>query len=209
MKCALILLLFIIHVVSVFGEKREVLAINIDINGVDSVKSSKREATMIKFTGSIDHPNFKGKVLPGGVDTQVQESGKGRTLSARYILDGTDAKGQKCKIFIENNGDSGSNGGMNNTKPKVITDCKSLEYLEDSNLSGTIESRGMGVYIRIFDEGTSSSPVNNAQGNKDSCWSKKLGYDCCNDCTVYYTDESGRWGVTSDGKNWCGIKSSC
>jgi hypothetical protein len=207
-----IILLLLIQIAYVLAEKKEVLAISIDINGADSVRSSKREATMIKFTGSINHANFKGKVLTGGVDTQIQEQGQRRTLSARYMLDGTDARGQKCKIFIENNGIADNSGSISNTTPKIITDCKSLEYLEDANLSGTLEMRGMGVFIRVFDEGTPKQSNNNQQNQNqqqnEKCWSLSLGYDCCNHCNVIYTDDSGDWGVTSDGSNWCGIKHS-
>jgi len=37
----------------------------------------------------------------------------------------------------------------------------------------------------------------------DDCFAKALGYKCCNDNEVTYTDESGDWGVI-DGE-WCGI----
>jgi len=35
----------------------------------------------------------------------------------------------------------------------------------------------------------------------------KDGYPCCKDCTVYFEDESGKWGVENE--NWCGIDTSC
>eukprot|EP00833_Pecoramyces_ruminatium_P005055 jgi/Orpsp1_1/1179087/evm.model.c7180000067865.1 len=34
----------------------------------------------------------------------------------------------------------------------------------------------------------------------------KDGYPCCKDCTVYFEDESGKWGVENE--NWCGIDTS-
>jgi len=43
--------------------------------------------------------------------------------------------------------------------------------------------------------------------NADTCWSKALGYDCCNDCISYYHDADGDWGVKNN--EWCGIPSSC
>ncbi|KAG4105164.1 hypothetical protein H8356DRAFT_1636700 [Neocallimastix lanati (nom. inval.)] len=187
MKCSIILLLFIqiIYVLAkkeqTTTEKKEVLVINIEISGVDQVISSKREATMIKFTGTVDHPNFKGTVLTGGVDTQFQENDKKRTLSARYMIEGTDAEGQECKIFVENNGLSDTPTSMvSQTYPRIVTNCKSLEYLEEANLTGTLEMQGMmGVIIRIYDEGT---PSKAKKGKNQKCWSIDLGFECCQRC---------------------------
>eukprot|EP00833_Pecoramyces_ruminatium_P014027 jgi/Orpsp1_1/1188059/evm.model.d7180000062209.1 len=43
--------------------------------------------------------------------------------------------------------------------------------------------------------------------NESTCFSIKLGYDCCNSCDVYYTNEDGQWGYENG--EWCGIKPSC
>ncbi|OUM57286.1 Non-catalytic module family DOC2, partial [Piromyces sp. E2] len=32
-------------------------------------------------------------------------------------------------------------------------------------------------------------------------------YDCCDDCTVVYTDAEGQWGVKN--QQWCFIDSNC
>lgn len=40
-----------------------------------------------------------------------------------------------------------------------------------------------------------------------SCWSKKLGYECCAGCSVAYTDSDGEWGLEND--QWCGIPDTC
>jgi len=39
--------------------------------------------------------------------------------------------------------------------------------------------------------------------NTCDCWAESLGYKCCTDKTVYYTDNYGDWGYEND--NWCGI----
>ncbi|ORX81868.1 coth-domain-containing protein [Anaeromyces robustus] len=41
----------------------------------------------------------------------------------------------------------------------------------------------------------------------DNCWSKKLGYSCCEGCKVIETDEDGSWGYEYD--QWCGIPLNC
>ncbi|OUM67351.1 Non-catalytic module family DOC2, partial [Piromyces sp. E2] len=38
------------------------------------------------------------------------------------------------------------------------------------------------------------------------CWSTVFGYECCDDCNVFTSDENGDWGVKNG--EWCGIKSS-
>ena len=66
---------------------QEVLTIQIDIKGAQTVMADSVSVTMIPFAGSVDCANFKGEVLPTGVDTQVGKP-SGRTLSARYMLVG-------------------------------------------------------------------------------------------------------------------------
>ena len=79
---------------------QEVLTIQIDIKGAQTVMADSVSVTMIPFAGSVDCANFKGEVLPTGVDTQVGKP-SGRTLSARYMLVGKDLTGADCHIFIE------------------------------------------------------------------------------------------------------------
>lgn len=128
---------------------KEVLTFDITCTRTIEVKGTRAEAVMIVFNGSADCENFKGIVLPGGIDTQKEWYGTPRSLSARYILEGIDCAGQKCRIFVENNGEAGANG-IESTKPRIITDSKALSYLETSELLGTLEPSEHGVIIHIF-----------------------------------------------------------
>jgi hypothetical protein len=130
----------------------EILTINVDITDFLSVKGECAEATMILFGGSCDCENFKGRILPSGVDTQKQFYPERRTLSARYMLEGVDKEGQSCKIFIENNGVSEENDIVLSTTPRIITDSKALAWMEKASLTGTIEPKEKGVIIHIFKE---------------------------------------------------------
>ena len=49
---------------------KEVLTINVRIKEALEVKGSTNGATMILFDGDCDCDNFKGKILPGGVDLE-------------------------------------------------------------------------------------------------------------------------------------------
>ncbi|WP_026496528.1 DUF3237 family protein [Butyrivibrio sp. WCD3002] len=128
----------------------EVLTINVRITGVNEVKGHTGTARMILFDGTVDCDNFKGKILPGGVDTQKELGDEPTLLSARYILEGTDKEGNPSHIFIENNGQF-REGGENTTTPKVITDSQALAFLETADLYGTIEGIEGGVRIHIFE----------------------------------------------------------
>ncbi|WP_026526432.1 DUF3237 family protein [Butyrivibrio sp. VCD2006] len=132
--------------------KKEELTINVRITGVNEVKGHVGTARMILFDGDVDCDNFKGKILPGGVDTQKEIPGETFKLSARYVLEGTDFEGKECHIFIENNGELGEDGSLH-TVPKVFTDSEALSYLENKDLFGTIEDIEGGVRIHIFSEG--------------------------------------------------------
>ena len=66
------------------------LRINVIVDEVNDLKSD-RNVCMITFHGDAESEYFKGKILPGGVDTQRSVEG-GMLLSARYMLEGIDMK---------------------------------------------------------------------------------------------------------------------
>ena len=129
---------------------KEVLTIQVSTWQMIEVKGKTAEAGMILFDGFCDCENFKGRILPGGVDTQKSFYPEARSLSARYILEGTDINGKECRIFIENNGTADKEGRIEYTKPKIITDSESLGWMETADLTGTITPWDKGVMIHIF-----------------------------------------------------------
>lgn len=128
---------------------KEVLTIDVNCHDFLEVKGKNAEACMILFDGSCECENFTGKICPSAADTQTQVYGEKRFLSARYILKGKDCEGQKCSIFIENNGAFDADGNIT-TRPRVITDSKALAWLETADLYGKIEGKEGGVIIHIF-----------------------------------------------------------
>ena len=125
------------------------LVIDVLIDACYTVESGDNGANMITFHGSLDHPAFKGDIMPGGVDTQ-RKRGDEFTLSARYIIKGKDASGKDASIFIENNGTAGPDGELT-TVPTVLTDCEALKYLETAELYGKIKPVGENhIQILIF-----------------------------------------------------------
>lgn len=127
----------------------EVFNIDVIIDKVYEVKGTDGSAWMITFHGESNCDNFKGKILPGGVDTQKLFPTGERTLSARYILEGKDYTGTDCHIFIENNGTFQKDGSMI-TKPLIFTDSEALSWMSSADLTGTITGTDDGVRIAFF-----------------------------------------------------------
>ncbi|MBQ7991201.1 MAG: DUF3237 domain-containing protein [Oscillospiraceae bacterium] len=123
----------------------EILRINVIIDESYSVKG-KCMVNMVLFHGEAHSDLFSGKILPGGVDTQIYSEDKS-LISAKYILEGTDKSGGQCRIFIHNR--TSSDGKL---RPAIITDSKSLAYLQDSRLWSEIIPTDDGVDIRICEE---------------------------------------------------------
>ena len=109
-----------------------------------TVRGNTRDIVMIPFGGTASGPYFKGRVLGSGVDTQKVSKDGSVVLSARYMLEGEDADGRACRIFIENQG-SRSTGFC----PTVVTDSPLLAEWEQLSLSATITGIPGGVQVRI------------------------------------------------------------
>ena len=123
------------------------LVIDVTCKDPVSVKGHMRDIVMIPFTGVATGSDFVGKVIGEGVDTQkISPDGK-VFLSARYMLEGKDATGAPCRVFIENQG-SGETG----FHPMIVTDSEYLSNWETMPLVATIEGTESGVVVRIFKE---------------------------------------------------------
>lgn len=122
--------------------------LNIYIDQSYSVENEENKVCMILFHGDCNCDFFTGKVLPGGVDTQKFFPKNTMTLSARYILEGTDSDGTPTKIFIENNGHCHKDGKIT-TKPLIITDNPNLKWLETTPIIGTVKGAQNGIIIQF------------------------------------------------------------
>lgn len=125
--------------------------IEVDLQENHMVASPRGTVNMVLFGGRCDCDFFHGEILPGGVDTQVYEPGRPATLSARYILRGTDDEGNRTSLFIENNGVTGADG-VCVTTPRILTDNPRLTWLTETSLTGRIQGREGGVTILFYKE---------------------------------------------------------
>ena len=103
--------------------------------------------------GDVTGKYFEGKILDGGIDTQIiGRFGDRHSLSARYILEGRDYKGEECKIFIENNGNVNNKleDSVFRTYPKIITNSRALVFLNNNILVGEGVPTEIGIDIKIY-----------------------------------------------------------
>ena len=110
-----------------------------------SVEGRNKKIVMIPFGGEASGEYFNGKVVGTGVDTQKIDPDGKVFLSARYMLEGTDAAGNACRIFVENQG-----GWDTGFTPAIVTDSPLLAGWETADLYATAEGIPEGVMIRIL-----------------------------------------------------------
>lgn len=109
---------------------------------------------MIPFSGTVSGELFQGIIEPCGVDTQWTDAAGVRNMSARYMLTGTDAKGQKCHIYVENNAyfTNGERPKPWTSVPRFVTDSKYLSsYLHRSCFIGEGIRISEGLRIRYYE----------------------------------------------------------
>ena len=120
------------------------LEIHVTCREAVSVEGGSRKIVMVPFDGQAEGPLFTGRIIGTGVDTQTIENG-GITLSARYMMEGKDAEGNPCRIFVENQGN-----GKSGFHPMIVTDSALLREWETAELSATVEGAPGGVTVRIY-----------------------------------------------------------
>lgn len=132
----------------------EVFTVHVRIDNTTRLHNQHGESVvMISFSGDVTGKYFNGTVLDGGVDTQIiSKAGEPQSLSARYMLQGTDMAGDSCEIYIENNGRFNKHleHVMFRTYPKIITNSKALSFLNDDILVGEGLPTVTGVDIKIY-----------------------------------------------------------
>ena len=127
----------------------EVLKIYVNITEMNEVVSENTTVRMLLFDGYCVGAFFNGTILNGGVDTQMTGADGRTALSARYMLQGHDSKNNSCRLFIENNAETGD--GTTYTRPKIVTDSSELKWLEREELIGRIADED-GKLVIIIDK---------------------------------------------------------
>jgi hypothetical protein len=129
------------------------VTVEIDPAQISQLKGPAGEVIMIPFSGTVKGELFNGRVLPGGVDTQIVNQNGVRHMSARYMLEGVDKNGEQCRIYIDNNGWFPIEMTMPfKTIPTFFTDSKALaSYLHSNKFRTEGHPRPGGVTIKVFE----------------------------------------------------------
>ena len=128
--------------------QRLLLVIDVACDAPLTVRGNTRDIAVIPFGGTASGPYFHGGITGPGVDTQRIGKDGAAVLSARYMLEGEDADGRPCRIFIENNGSF--EAGF---RPTVVTDSPLLAEWEQLPLAATVTGIPGGVQVRISRHG--------------------------------------------------------
>ena len=126
---------------------KDKLLLEIDVTCEPALSVSGRlgDVVMIPFSGTASGPFFSGRVIGPAADTQRIGKDGSFVLSARYMLEGTDAEGNACRIFIENQGNEAEG-----FRPSLATDSPVLRRWEGVELSASLEGTPRGVLVRIW-----------------------------------------------------------
>lgn len=132
----------------------EVFTVHVKIEKATELRNPDGQSVvMISFSGDVTGKYFNGTILEGGIDTQIiGKNGEPESLSARYMLQGTDIAGDSCELYIENNGRFNKNlkHAIFRTYPNIITNSKALSFLNNDILVGEGLPRESGVDIKIY-----------------------------------------------------------
>ena len=121
-----------------------IVTINVTTYAARMLEGNSSRVVMIPFSGEATGRYFNGKTVADGIDTQITTADS-FSLSARYMLEGTDRSGMNCRMFIENNGTS-----LDNCVPKIYTDSIELAFLEGAQLTADVECVENGVVVKIY-----------------------------------------------------------
>lgn len=121
-----------------------VLTIDVKTTGYELVGGHNATIVMIPFVGSAHGDYFNGDIVGTGYDTQTIIDDVTH-FSARYMIRGTDANGQACTLFIENNGTD-----LAKCVPTIYTDSALLEDWETSDMRSVVTVVEGGVCINVY-----------------------------------------------------------
>ena len=120
------------------------------------IESHAGTILMILFDGTVSGEIFNGVLLPDGMDMQHIDVNGVKHMSARYMAEGKDCTGAKCRIYIENNGHFPVDAPKPfKTIPTFYTDSEELApYLHCNKFRGEGHRDENGLVIKFFEINT-------------------------------------------------------
>lgn len=121
------------------------LELEVSVGTPYSVQGASVTVCMVPFTAQAHGRYFNGETIGQCVDTQHIVGDGQAVLSARYMLQGVDCSGKRCKVFIENNGKMGEG-----FTPTIVTDSEALRDWETATLCATVRAVENSVQVRLY-----------------------------------------------------------
>ena len=75
-----------------------IMTINVTTYAAQTLEGQASPVVMVPFSAQATGDYFSGRTIANGVDTQISTK-QGFSLSARYMLEGTDRRGKKCRVL--------------------------------------------------------------------------------------------------------------
>ena len=124
---------------------------------------------LVPLRGCAEGPLFKGVVERNAVNVQKTNDAGIRHMTARFSLVGKDAKGDTCRIYVENEGwFNGEISSQWRTTPYFVTDSKLLSSYFDAHVfRGESSRNGDEVVMAIFEANASTPSELSAQDLSD------------------------------------------
>jgi hypothetical protein len=116
-----------------------------EVNDIAMVQARFEAENLDKLNEICTKLEEYDEVIGAGVDTQKIEKDGPAFLSARYMLEGTDADNNPCRLYIENNGSD-----FDNCTPTIYASSPLLADWETSPLKAKVIPCEGGVMIEIY-----------------------------------------------------------
>lgn len=123
-----------------------IFTVTVEIKEPYGLAGEYESVNFVPFSARAQGRLFNGVTVEDGIDLQFFIDGKFK-MSARYMLEGKDFTGNKCRLFIENEGET-----LENCTPRIVTDSEALKFLQTASLYAKGESLGDGAVIHFYCE---------------------------------------------------------
>ncbi|ORX59269.1 endoglucanase B [Piromyces finnis] len=179
---------------------------NFALNNGSGAISNFYDGSEIDYVMNTIHQRYISQNIPviiGEFGAMNRDNEVDRARWAEYYIKKATSIGVPCVLwdnaYYEGKGERF--GAINRTTLEVVFP----DYI--NGLMKGLGNKAITTRTRTITTTTTTSYSIPTNSNNNTCFSIKFGYNCCNECNVYYTDNDGKWGVENG--NWCGIKDSC
>lgn len=177
---------------------------NFALNNGPGAVSNFYDGSEIDWVMNTINQRFISRNIPvilGEFGAMNRNNEPDRARWAEYYIKKATAIGVPCVLW--------DNGYFEGTGERFgVINRETLQIVYPDLIKGLMKGLGNKAITttRVRTTTTTTSPVQ-TNHNDNSCFSVRLGYKCCNNCNVAYTDNDGKWGVENG--EWCGIKDNC